>query len=175
MDSDAGNVAIDPNLQIHTWLNHMPITEQYPAADVRGANANSWTTAERTWGPNDADNQENTYDQVGIMSGNSAFGRPRDIGDGHTLTYNLDGEFSRFIGTIAVHCRSHNSNRNNQIRFIADGQVIYTSPIVTGNTAPIPFNVDVTGVSTLTIERVALTQAQAANVEIGIVNAGFAK
>ena len=174
LNSEHGHVEIDPALQIDTWLNHMPIAEQYPTADMRANAANSWTT-HGAWGVNDRDNEDNTYDQGCIRSGNSTFGRPQDIGDGHTISFALDSEFASFTGTIAVHNRSRRSDRNNQIRFIADDQVIYTSPVITGNTAPIPFNVDVTGVTMLTIERVALTQTAAANVEIGIVNAGFTR
>lgn len=175
LNSEHGHVEIDPGLQIDTWLNHMPIADQYPAASVRGAGMNTWTAGVRSWGPNAQDNQGNTYDQGGIISGDDITGIARAVGDGHTISYNLNGEFSRFTGTIAVHHRSRNNARNHQIRFIADGEVVYTSPVITGNTAPIPFNVDMTGVAVLTIERVALTTAQAANAEIGIVNAGFTR
>ena len=174
LDSEHAHVELDPTANISTWLNHMPIADHNPPADGRGVNANAWL-ANGVWGSNQRDNQENTHDQGGIMAGNNTWSTAQHVGNGHTITYNLNGEFDRFIGTIAVSWGSRRNTVHHQIRFIADGNVIYSSPVITGNTAPIPFNVDVSDVNMLTIERVVLSQTGNGNAEIGIVNAGFTR
>ena len=58
-------------------------------------------------------------------------------------------------------------------KVIADGKIIYTSPEITKTSAPINFNVNITGCNHLEIEFSEYKNSFNNNIEICLGNAGF--
>ena len=67
-----------------------------------------------------------------------------------TLEYILDGKYTNLSGIIASTGRYNNST--NYVEIYADGVCVYVSDYVKTTTKPFEFNVDITGVETLTIK-----------------------
>jgi hypothetical protein len=166
-----------------TQLSGMPYFAAFPRHD-----ANGWLMSDgrnRVIGATWRDNRNNTYQYGGIVAGvtnmledatgtnwsppgGGSWVRARNMADGHNITYLLNGGYNRFTGTIAVAWDNRYAQRQYSIRIWGDGAVLYTSPPITGHTAPSPFDISVAGVTQLTIGRTA-----GGNAEIAIVNAAF--
>ena len=141
------------------------------------AHENSWTSHNGdvlTWGTARQDNTGKIYANGGILSGRSTglLDSP-SIGDGHSITYLLNANYSTFTGYIALAWESRDTQRNYQIRFWnADNDIIlYESPIISGGTLPIDFGIiDVSGITQFRIERLSPERGLS---QIGIVDANF--
>jgi len=175
-----------------TYLSQMDWFTMSPASG-RGGNGWAWNTGtqrsvwthEPQW-PIWRDNLGNIYPNGGIIAGNSittetntnwtnggsanANGRSgaQNRANNHSISYLLNGNYMRFTGTLALTWNSRNALQNYQIQFWGDSALIYTSPIITGGTHPISFDVDVTGVTQLQIVRLA-----GGNAEVALFDAAF--
>ncbi|MCL2416276.1 MAG: NPCBM/NEW2 domain-containing protein [Defluviitaleaceae bacterium] len=141
-----------------TWLADM----EWFAANPN-AHRNGWLRG-GSWLSSMMDNEGNTYENGGIFAGTTNVNRDNN----HSITYLLDNQFSRFTGSIVLAHSSRDATRNYRIEFYGDGILIHESMRITGGTRPIHFDIDVSGISELRINRIAGGTA-----EIGIVNAGF--
>ncbi|MCL2286999.1 MAG: NPCBM/NEW2 domain-containing protein [Firmicutes bacterium] len=136
---------------------------------------NSWMPEGemRIWNENRQDNAGNVYEARGILAGHtriSGIDTSANHGNRHSVTYLLNSEFSRFTGIIALCWENRNSRANYRIIFFGDDEIIYESPMVTGGVLPFLFDVDVTGIYELRVERRSPDRGAAV---VGIVNAFF--
>lgn len=138
---------------------------------------NTWTQDGdvRSWGDTRRDNTDNIYETSGIRAGRIGDEDTSvdSFGNIHSITYLLNSEFSRFTGTIVTSWASRNTLGEYRILFWGDNELIYESPIVSGVVAPFRFDVDVTGVSQLRIERRSYAYNNVIDSVIGIVDAFF--
>ena len=152
--------------QITTWLHEMEFESIEPADFAQ----NTWT---RTYWPDGLQDISGHTFRGGILSGDVNGVGDRAVGDSHTITYNLDGRFTRFIGNIAVGDHSVFSEANYFIRFYSEDKMLFESEEINGLSPFHEFILDVSDVQKLTIERVVVGFDEWPNAEIGIVDAGF--
>ena len=127
------------------------------------------------------DNEGNLHASGGIFAGNSGhilneIARNWSVAHEHSVTYLLNADYSRFTGIIALSWDSRDTQDNYEIRFwnVDDSSIIYTSPVITGGTRPISFDIDVTGIEQLRIERLSPSEEWNHGLaEIGILDARF--
>ena len=142
-----------------------PFTWNVPFRTILGAEMNAWMSnigagRVRTWDSTRQDNAGNSHLHGGILS----------LGDVNesSVTYLLNGEFSRFEGVIALSWNSRAITGELQIRSWGDDNVLFTSPSFTGGTLPSSFDINVSGIQQLRIERISPNREGG---EIGVVNA----
>lgn len=66
--------------------------------------------------------------------------------------YRINGQYSSLKGVVALPYESRATSRKFWFKVYGDGNLLYTSPELTGGIDPIPFDIDITGVLTLKIE-----------------------
>lgn len=93
------------------------------------------------WEEGITDSYGNTY-KDNVISVNGGL-------DGY-LSYNLDGEYSRFYGKITTYDRT-NSNAFIHVAIYGDGQELYSKFDITRQIEAQPFDIDVTGIGKLEI------------------------
>jgi len=165
----SGRSAVATRLTDMDFFTTVPQASSNTWAVVAGTHARSKDSTFR-------DNLGNSYVHGGIISGGQVWGNwsssnarnTRATGNEHSITYLLNGNYNRFTGVIALSFASRDSQLTYQIRLWGDGTLLYTSPEISGGTLPIPFEVNVTGVTQLRIERLAGGDA-----EIAILNPGL--
>ena len=145
---------------VGAWLRDMEPVDYSPAKSSNGWARNNWSVVKK-------DNEGGTYEHGGIYAGDGAtfFG---NLDHEHSVTYELNANYKKFKGTIALSYESRDAERSYCIQFYGDGNLLYQSPIVTGGISPLIFDIDVSGVRQLKIVRVADGVGQ-----VGIVNAAF--
>ena len=114
------------------------------------------------------DNAGNTYHGGGIFSrgGRTGGWDNRMIpGNEHSITFLLNSQYTRFTGTAALSWDYRDNQHHYYIRIFGDDRELFTSSRITGGTLPIAFDVNVTDVTQLRIERLATGTA-----EIGVMN-----
>ena len=127
------------------------------------------------------DNEGTLHASGGIFAGNSGHvrnwrERTWSVAHEHSVTYLLNADYSRFTGIIALSWDSRDTQDSYEIRFwnVDDSSIIYTSPVITGGTRPISFDIDVTGIEQLRIERLSPAEEWDNGLaEIGILDARF--
>ena len=67
-------------------------------------------------------------------------------------SYMLTEDFSTFSGTLFIDYKNRDSKTTCNVRIYGDGELLYSSPTLTGGVKPIDFSVDVRGVDELKIE-----------------------
>jgi len=68
------------------------------------------------------------------------------------LTYLINQKYTRFTGGIALDFGDRSTKYDSIVKIYGDDQLIYTSPVMTGGTYPVKYDIDVTGVIQLKIE-----------------------
>ncbi|MDO4602254.1 MAG: NPCBM/NEW2 domain-containing protein [Eubacteriales bacterium] len=114
------------------------------------------------WEEGITDSYGNTY-KDNVISVNGGL-------DGY-LSYNLDGEYSRFHGKITTYDET-NSNAYMNVAIYGDGQELYSKSGITRQMEAQPFDIDVTGIGKLEI-RCDSTEWQ--NSELFFVDSYFTK
>ena len=150
------------------WFTASPQStcSQWWCVNVVGSNrcehVNGWIR-DGNWCPSRMDNAGNVH-YGGIFAGrNDTF-----IDNNHSITYLLNGNYTRFTGSVVLSHTAREAVRSYRIKIYADNTRIFTSPIMTGGVVPAPFDLCVVGIEQIRIVRVADGSA-----EIGVVNAAL--
>lgn len=98
------------------------------------------------------------FDTSLINSGKDNIGNTHNSGisiEGRrgSTEYLLNGKYRRFTGVIGVPYNYRNDKYEGIIKIYGDNKLLYTSPVMTAGVQPTNFNIDVTGVLNLKIER----------------------
>lgn len=107
---------------------------------------------------NDVEEQSNLKDNVGNMYHKGLFmyrnisfiGDTGCYGEG-SANYYIQGKYTTFSGTVAVPSGNENNTRSSFFEIYGDGNLLYTSPVMTNTSFPENFSIDITGVQLLTI------------------------
>lgn len=129
-----------PNYTV--YLGEMGGKLEYPSLYLKDATniGDDITTYKGTF----TDNYGNTYDDVMVnVDSWGYFGRVAE--------YLLNMKYSRFKGTIVVP-EGASDSAEKSVKFIADGKVIYTSPVITKTSYPVEFDVNIRGCNDFKIE-----------------------
>lgn len=134
-----------PNYTV--YLGEMDGELEYPTVylkdmtDIGNASINGWSTD--YWKSVDSltDNYGNTYSEV-VKSQN--------YGNDKYCEYLLNMKYSRFRATL-VQPEGRNIDIEQNIKIIADGKTIYTSPTVTKTSRPLDIDVNIKGCNDLKI------------------------
>ncbi len=84
-----------------------------------------------------------------------------------TVQYLLNGQYSRFKGTVGISYSKRNTSSKNRFKICGDGKLLYSSSIMTGGVMPENFDIDISGVLNLTLE------AESGDPRLQIYDAGF--
>ncbi|MCL2286088.1 MAG: NPCBM/NEW2 domain-containing protein [Firmicutes bacterium] len=150
-----------------------------PVVAMSPENYNSWIPFGeiRTWDISRRDSTGYARLSGGILAGrvdaNDGEGVLDSVahtGHRHSVTYSLNSQYSRFRGTITLYWGNNDAQRDYQIVFVGDEERIFESPIITGGSQPIDFDVDVSGINQIRIGRLSPDGGAAI---IGIVDAYF--
>lgn len=60
--------------------------------------------------------------------------------------YNINGKYSRIKGKFVVHYNYKDTRKQCILKILAEGKVIYTSPVITHGVEPVSFDVNIKGV-----------------------------
>jgi hypothetical protein len=137
-----------------SWLDHMP------HLNYQSGSRHSLTS----WGSGHTSTNGTAFERGLRFSFDYWGGTPRQSFD-----VALNGNYDKFIGTL-VSTRHPSHAASGQVRFYGDGHLLYTSPIISSGTIPIPFNIDVSGVLIMHVH-VELTSST--HFGMGIVDARF--
>lgn len=96
-----------------------------------------------------SDSLEDNYGNV-YSHGLGAYSPDHYLDQG-SVRYYLNGNYTSLKGTLVVRKESRQSSEDGRIEIYGDGVLLYASPSMKSDTAPIDFNVDVSGVSFLSI------------------------
>lgn len=66
--------------------------------------------------------------------------------------YLINQKYTKFTGNIALIFADRDTKYNSIVKIYGDDQLIYTSPVMTGGTYPVKFDIDVTGIIQLKVE-----------------------
>lgn len=117
-----------------------------------GTHAGRWGTSwwsnltATTW----QDNDETIHRSGGLLSTGSSGINSNNV----SVTYRLRGNYARFTGTVALYFGHRATSAQSRIRVYGDDVLLYTSPVITGGTLPVSFDINVSGVDELRILRV---------------------
>ena len=88
-----------------------------------------------------------------------------------TVSYKLDGKYKTFSGTL---CEFNNYSCPVIVRIYGDGKELYTSPLIASGTKSVPFEIDISGNSLLTIKVEYANQINGGQ-DVGIADARLAR
>lgn len=71
--------------------------------------------------------------------------------EGSSIEYYLGGEYSEFAGTWTIKQFNRDTTYDYEFEVYADGDLIYTSPVITGGMLPETFRIDVSGCNVMKI------------------------
>lgn len=103
---------------------------------------------------NNVRKQDNLKDNIGNLYHNGLY-----MGETHhgfcygegSADYYIQGKYETFSGTVAVESGNEGSNYSAYFEVYGDGNLLYTSPIMTNTSLPENFLIDITGVQILKI------------------------
>lgn len=90
-----------------------------------------------------------------------------------TVSYKLDGKYKTFSGTLCSLARSYDTSPA-IVRIYGDGKELYTSPLMSSGTKSVPFEIDISNNSLLTI-KVEFANQISYNQYVGIADARLSK
>jgi hypothetical protein len=99
-------------------------------------------------------------DKWGNNFGSSSYSEDNSLGivfvpsfeTAQTVQYNTDGVYNYMSGVIGA---GDWSTASGQLRFYADGNLIYETPVITKESAPIEFTIDIKDANTVTVEAIS--------------------
>ncbi len=92
-----------------------------------------------------------SYDRTPIRLGGETYRKGLGMFSGMTLTYRLDGEFSRFASLVGIDDADVNHLGNVDVRVLADGEERFKKTGLTRETGPVRVDIPVEGVERLTL------------------------
>lgn len=116
-----------------------------------------WTSATNGWGPverNRSNGQMNAGDGKTISIRGQKFNKGLGVHAFSTVEYGLNRQCQKFTATIGIDDEVGGLGRAT-FYVIGDGRVLYASPELTGKSAGLPIEVDVTGVKQLRLNVVS--------------------
>lgn len=119
------------------YLGKMDGKLEYPAEYLTENNIGS--SFYKASGTKLKDNYGNTYSEGLYFIGKKS------------AEYLINMKYSRLKGTLYVPS-GETSNQTYQMKVVADGKVIYTSPEMNKTSSPVPFNINVTGYNHIKLE-----------------------
>lgn len=123
-----------------SWLDHMSHLNHQSG----GGNRQEVTS----WAPGRQSVDGTAFDR-GIVLANVSTGGGTERDAWQSIDLALNANYNTFIGTLVD--ANRNGRRTAQIRVYGDGRLLYTSPMISEGTIPIPFSIDVSNVQLLQI------------------------
>jgi hypothetical protein len=141
----------------YSWLDHMP--------HLNHQNSHSRHTL-TSWEAGNRSNDGTVFNRGIVFSQNHSF----QLNTEQSIEIPLNALYSTFEGTLVSNSSGTNSA---QIQIYGDGRLLYTSPMISAATLPIPFSIDASNVLMLRIH--VGVNGQSHDSRIGIVDARFVR
>lgn len=139
---EAFNKAVNWNGQTNSvYIGTTPTNTSQPTVLLENLDYFTKTLALKDIGEDLKDNVGNLHSS-GVIVGNEG-----------AVEYLLNGKYNKFSGTIGLPYSRRDFNKDTVIKIYGDGKLLYTSPIMKGGVVPNKFNIDVSGVLNLKIEK----------------------
>jgi hypothetical protein len=156
-----------PNI---TWLDQKGFQNHEISARVGTWSINSFSQ----WrSDTDVATDGSTFDRGLLFTMSGAGGNIAD--SWQRVEFSLNGQYTRFSGTLicAQAMRMGDNGQVAQVRIYGDSRLLYASPGISEGTIPFAFNVDVSGIRTLTIFVDRPDRQVSGTTRVGMVNAFF--